>query len=186
MKNICVGIAGPSASGKSTIARMLVQGIGAKLFCLDDYFIANTARPVVNGFSSFERPEQYDGTRLAAQVAMALETGPVVAEGFLLFKYHAILALCHLKFFIAIPSEVIVSRRRSRRDMGHGKAAGVERAFDAHGVHEWEWFGKAQADIPGVLSIDGNQPIGLVIRDFQSHLPSLNLVAPVSAHAGRR
>lgn len=56
-----LAIAGPSCSGKSTIARLLATETGARLLHLDAYWRRGCERPVVNGAPSHERPEQYDG-----------------------------------------------------------------------------------------------------------------------------
>lgn len=176
VRNICIGIAGPSASGKSNIARTIANQIGGRCFCLDDFFISGTRRHIVNGFPSFERPDQYDGAEMAVQVRDALKSGPVVAEGFLLFKYPETLALCDHKYFIAVPSSVIVSRRTGRRKIGSGKAPQVEQAFDAHGIQEWEEFGASQSTIPGVVVVNGNLPSGLVLWQFHDHCPEYGLV----------
>ena len=156
--HFCIGIAGPSSSGKSTLSRLLAADLNANRFCLDDFFLRKARRPIVNGMPSFERPAQYDGVRMADCIRTSLTDGPVVAEGFLLFCYHSIVELCSARLFIAVQPEVVTSRRLARRISGNGRSAAVERAFDVHGQSEWESFGACQALTPNVVVLDGNLP----------------------------
>jgi hypothetical protein len=159
-----VGVAGPSASGKSTLAAGLAAALGARHLCLDDYFVPGAERPVVNGCPSFERPHQYDGARMALDVAAARAVGPVVAEGFLLFAYPALLAACDVRLFVQIGEAEVVARRAARRSVGGGKAERVERAFAAHGLEEWRRFGAGQASAEGVAVLDGTLPPEELLR----------------------
>lgn len=165
-----VGIAGPSCSGKSTVARLVAAEMGARLFHLDAHWIRGCLRPIVNGEPSFERPHQYNGAALARQVQehlAAFPEIPVVVEGFLLYLYPECMALCTVMTFLDVPMDVLLARRTLRAQTagdhaGGGKKAAAERAWLANGVEEWTSFGAAQAALPGVVRIDAvGQPSGV-------------------------
>lgn len=161
-----LGIVGASCSGKSTVARLVAQATGAQLFHLDAYVIPGVDHPIVCGEPSYERPHQYDGARLAQDVAEFAGTHPdtpVVVEGFLLFCYPACLALCTTKIFLDAPHSALVARRQARAASGknpmgfhaggaHDTAA--ERGWLANGLEEWARFGAIQATLPGVIRVD--------------------------------
>jgi chloramphenicol 3-O-phosphotransferase len=152
-----IGIAGPSCSGKTTIARVLAKRMRARLLHLDAFWIRGSAKPLVDGHPSFERPEQYDGAALLRSALDASIDGDVVIEGFLLFAYPGILEACASAFLIDVPHEELV-RRRLRRGpessddvAGAGRVAQADRGWIAHGRKEWERYGAPQAGLPGVV-----------------------------------
>lgn len=169
-RSLVIGIAGPSSSGKSTLATRLASELDAAHLCLDDYFIPAAAREVVNGRPSFEQPSQYDGDLMAEEVSEACAKGPVVAEGFLLFVYPALLNACHVRFLISLDDEAVVSRRKARRHAGAGRSEKAERAFDAHGIQEWQRFGAPQSSLPGVIQLDGAMPPDQILSIARSHI----------------
>src|SRR3546814_11372068 len=78
-----IGIAGPSCSGKSSLASLIAGRTVATHLCLDRFWIRKAPAVYRDGFRSFERPDLYDGKAMASAALTAAETGPVVAEGFL-------------------------------------------------------------------------------------------------------
>lgn len=158
-----IGIAGPSCSGKSTVARELAAATGALLLHLDGRWVKGAEKPVVNGHRSYERPHQYDGASLLREIRAAAEAGrDVVAEGFLLFAYPGIAEICDHRFFLEVPHQELVRRRLARSAAGGnatwgtvGNDAVVDVGWLAHGREEWEAFGAPQALLPGIVILDG-------------------------------
>lgn len=162
-KPVVVGIAGPSCSGKTTVSEVLAKTIGAKVFHFDDYFCDEVPRAIVNGHESFERPELYDGVRMAADIAKHISEHPhtsVVAEGFMLFCYPELYKICDAHIFLHLDTETIMERRKARAlERGYealaGKQAKFERSFIANGIEEWNRFGLKQCFLPGVFFLSG-------------------------------
>ena len=155
-----IGIAGPSCSGKTTLARQLVLALDGKLFSLDDYYVRGSMRK----YGTCERPENYDDGKLYAEIdAFAVEHPGrhIVVEGFLLFLYPR-LVFSHM-FFIDIPDEIAVARRRARLSTADGKAGSVEEAWFKTGLAEWKMYGAKQAQIPGIIHLphEGSEQLEL-------------------------
>ena len=156
MNGDIVGIAGPSCSGKTTVARALAARMKARLLHLDRFWISGAHRPLVGGHESFERPDQYDGAALLTAALHAAEEGPVVIEGFLLFAYPGILETCSSAFLLDVSHEELVRRRIGRVGeagddvAGEGRVPEADRGWHAHGREEWERYGAPQASLPGV------------------------------------
>lgn len=169
-----IGIAGPSCSGKSTLARLLAASLGAERLCLDDFYLSRHPRRYVESggarVRSFEHPQAYDGEALLRWVGG--QDGPVVAEGFLLFLYPGSEAIFDRMIFVDLPWEEIVARRSARKGQN---AAKVEASFSAIGRGEWELFGARQRDLPGVTVIDGRRPIGDLLTECE------RVLAPVAS-----
>jgi len=148
--NLCIGIAGPSCSGKTTLTGRLSEILGAKAFSLDDYYIRGSKRQ----YGTCERPENYDGAQLSEDIARfaAGEPGrPIIVEGFLLFLYLC-LSFSH-RFFIDVPEHIAVARRRARMNTPMGKPSSIEEAWLQTGLAEWRQYGAGQANLPGVVHL---------------------------------
>ena len=62
---LVIGIAGPSCSGKSTIASAVAQKLVAPVVCLDYQYDKNAPHMFTDGIRTFERPDLYRGNELA-------------------------------------------------------------------------------------------------------------------------
>lgn len=147
-----IGIAGPSCSGKSTLAKALALNLGAESATLDDYYRARSPKILVDGHRSYERPEQYDGAGLARHAIARRDAVPdraIVLEGFLLFRYPELREIVDVGFFIELAPEAIVARRRTRG----GRPS--DRSFDAIGIAEWLRFGAGQSTLPNIVTLAG-------------------------------
>lgn len=173
-----IGIAGPSCSGKSTVARLLAAGLGATRLCLDDFYLKGHARRhvAVDGVRhrSFEHPEAYDGDALLSWCRS--QGGPVVAEGFLLFLYPGAEATFDRMVFIDLPWDEVVARRTLRKGQ---TAAKVDASFAAIGRSEWELFGARQRELPGLRVLDGRLPVSELLAECEA------LVAGVGVQPAR-
>lgn len=178
--DMLMAIAGPSCSGKTTLARIVARILGAPLLHLDRRWMARIERPVVNGHQSFERPEQYDGAGLLDETMRAMECSEhVVVEGFLLFTYPGFHEAADRRILLDVPHEVVARRRLERAqakaaldDVAGGRSGAADAGWQAHGREEWDRFGAWQRDLPGmeVVTHDmlGNDVGGLdrVARDI--------------------
>jgi uridine kinase len=177
-----VGIAGPSCSGKTTIARLLAERMRAKLLHLDAFWIKGSERPLVNGHPSFERPEQYDGAALLRSAIEASRDGDVVIEGFLLFAHPETLAACAHAFLIDVPHDELV-RRRLRRGTesgddvaGSGRVEAADRSWMAHGQEEWRRYGAPQRDLPGVRTVSPDVDEGRRLESIEAVLSEMSTI----------
>lgn len=151
-------IAGPSCSGKTTLARMVADRLKAPLLHLDRHWLRHVDRPIVDGHRSFERPDQYDGHALLEQTVEALSNHRhVVVEGFVLLTYPGFLDLAHRAIYLDIPHDVISARRTARsaagsslEDVPGGRSSKADDAWLAHGRREWFDHGERQRHLPGV------------------------------------
>jgi uridine kinase len=176
-KMITIGIAGPSCSGKSSIARRLEKVLESDVLSLDQFAI-NGAERVYIGFTgekirSFEQPQLYDGARTAFVIKQIIDKGLctfesmkipeytlenktlykkkyLVAEGFLLFTYQDILPLIDYKFYIDLGEEEAIKRRKLR-----GNLPKSDENFMKIGMKEYEIYGLPQKKIPGIIILDG-------------------------------
>ena len=186
-----LGIAGPSASGKSTVAYRLAKDLGAHLISLDDLWIRGSDHPLVNGHPSYERPEQYDGAagaRAAHAARHAHPKRPVIIEGFLAFTYPEVVAACDRMVFVDVPEEVIVARRQARilqrgLPQAGSKDERVEAAWRHNGIIEWRRFGASQKGVPGVCVVDGTRPIDEVVAAAAAEIQDLRAALPAGVAA---
>ncbi len=168
-----IGIAGPSCSGKSTIAEAIASTLGIELLHLDGRWISKAEKPVVNGHPSYEQPHQYDGASLLAEMKAAHAEGrDILVEGFLLFCFPEILDLCDHRFYIDVAHEELVRRRTARTAAGGnatwaalGSDDVVDRGWLAHGREEWERWGLPQSKLTGVVILDGHRPAAESAQD---------------------
>lgn len=160
-----ISIAGPSCSGKTTLARLLGEALRAPTFHLDRHYLAGVEHPLVDGHPSFEQPHQYDAAALRATVDAALADNPIViAEGFLLLTYPCFANASDLSACLDIPHNVLADRRAARAaqaaaasDVAGGRVKKADDGWQAHGRGEWERFGASQLTIPGVRIIKPTQ-----------------------------
>ena len=155
-----IGIAGASCSGKSTLSNHLAESIGADIFHFDDYWIRGCHKPIINGEPSFERPEQYDGDALFADVMGAIEKNPgrpIIMEGILVFMHEKIHQMCSDRFFLDHGSdELLIARRRARAQAGGGMSES-DRSWLANGIEEWRQYGNRQRYMRDVVVLNALQ-----------------------------
>ena len=132
-KPYVVGIAGGSASGKSTLCALLEKNLAdcrLAVFHMDKYFKPEEERPLAKApvtgkiYSDHNCPETADLPRLRRDLAAACgdaETDVIIIEGLLTLWDDEIVSRLDLKLFVDCrPDERIV--RRLRRNMGWGLA----------------------------------------------------------------
>lgn len=127
-KPYIIGIAGGSASGKSTFAAQLVQCLearGVSCLCLstDAYFLPEDQRPRATSPVSGKRyrddnhPEAFDLARLVQDVQQTVRQATVaviVVEGLLALYDESIREQLERKLYIDCPADVRVTRRIQR------------------------------------------------------------------------
>jgi uridine kinase len=131
-KPLVVGIAGGSASGKSTLAQRLVQaldGLGVEVLGMDRYFrrvrpkmVAPITRVV---YDDHNHPESFDLAGLVRDLdaLLAREDMPqvVIVEGLMTLYDEQLRARLDLKIFLDAPSDERIVRRL-KRNMARGMA----------------------------------------------------------------
>jgi len=140
MKPYLVGIAGPSASGKSTVSKMLIEKYpSAARIDLDDFFFSKDTFPHHNGWSNWELPQNLDFSKLHSTLLALIKgrtvtvpdyskkegkavgekiVGPkdlIIAEGFYLFHDRKIRDLFDFKIFLDLPEYIQMKRRLERQ-----------------------------------------------------------------------
>ncbi len=140
MRPYLVGIAGPSASGKSTVSKMLIERDPSVVrINLDDFFFSKDTFPLHNGWSNWELPQNLDFSKLHSTLSDLLEgrtvTVPdyskkegkaisekivrpkdlIIAEGFYLFHDKRVRDLLDLKIFLDLPENLQLKRRIERQ-----------------------------------------------------------------------
>lgn len=152
-------ISGPSASGKSTLARAAANALQRPLILLDNYFIPEPRRFVKTASGlvrNYEDPRSYDGDEVA-RLARAHPSGAVL-EGFCLLAYPSVMSLPGLRFYLDVPFDVCVERRRARRPQRRSDAS-----FFLIGRDETARHVESQKHLPGVVVINGMLPISTIL-----------------------
>lgn len=120
-----VGIAGESASGKSTVSDCLAErltGLKVKVIHADDYFKLESERPVVMGITNGKsyvddnHPNTLDLEKFYADVetAVADEWDVILLEGIFILWDEKILPLLDLKIYVDCDSDERFVRRIKR------------------------------------------------------------------------
>ncbi len=112
-----IGIAGGSASGKSTLAKRLAEATGARHISMDHYYKPYEELPVVLGtdgveYKDYNCPEAFFTTRLVNDLQSIRED--VILEGLLILHEKKLRDLCDLRIFLDCPADVRVVRRLLR------------------------------------------------------------------------
>lgn len=125
---VIIGIAGGSASGKSTFAEVLEEKLSdcrVSVIHMDSYFkpYGNLPRSVspVSGkiYTDYNHPDSFELERFRADLANATDADAVIAEGLLILWDDAVRGMLNLKLFVDCPSDERIVRR-IRRNMTWG------------------------------------------------------------------
>ncbi len=183
---VLIGLAGPSASGKSTLARWAQAELNyLEVVKLDAFFREAVEFPMVGGWRNWELPENIrcdelcqclselragreaevpiyskpEGRRTGSRVA---QPAPIVlVEGFLLYAEPRVRDLLDCRVYLET-SVVAQRRRREERD-----PAGFDgEYFDQVVAPGWRRYGAAGRDYAQVV-LDGDRELEAVGRDFR-------------------
>jgi len=124
-KPYLVGIAGGSASGKSTFCEKLEKSLGMpniKSLHMDRYFKPKNERPFVKAFvtgikyTDDNHPLTVDHDKLMADLKQLLEEGHdiIIVEGLLTLWYDDLYSMLDLKLFMECESDERLARRIKR------------------------------------------------------------------------
>jgi uridine kinase len=141
-----IGVAGGTGSGKSTIARALVDRIGGCVIDADSYYVDRSAVPAAERrLCNYDEPAAIDDslliehlTRLARGEAVArpvysfathtrvgvtpvLPAKVIVVEGLFTLWWEKLRALLNLKVFVDAPADLRLARRLKRDLMERGR-----------------------------------------------------------------
>jgi len=147
MKPRLLGIAGPSCSGKTELARWISRWTGAHILNLDHYYTDLAHLPLeVRARTNFDEPASVDSSRILADAgALALgqairaprydfatharQAGDevvdpgelVILEGLFALYWPELRALFDLKLYVDAPDEVCFERRLKRDTVERGR-----------------------------------------------------------------
>lgn len=159
---IIVGITGPSCSGKTTIARIAAQLLNTELVHADKHHIKNATRPIVNGYPSYERPDQYDMDAALKYAQSTPQKHVICIEGFHLFNNINMLDATNLRYYVDVPFNICLQRRQQRSQQPSydgvwkdGARPDIDAGFMAHGEQEWTTFGAPQQYVENCIILDG-------------------------------
>lgn len=163
MAPVFISVAGPSCSGKSTLARVLAEQTNALLIHVDKFYKSDVNRPIINGYPSYERPDQYDGERALKEALEKYENErtSIIFEGFMALTYPNVPAVSDFMFMLDVPFDEQVRRRKLRSaskeydGVWERARLDIDEGFYAHGAEEWKRFGETQKSIPGVTVLNG-------------------------------
>ncbi len=117
---LIVGIAGGSASGKSTFAQALaerLEGLEVRVMGMDAYFVQD--KPLHKGplsdreWPDFNQPASFHLDRLAADLD-AMDGQVVIVEGLLVLHDDEIRGRCDIRLFVDAPADERICRRLKR------------------------------------------------------------------------
>lgn len=122
-KPYIIGIAGGSASGKSTLAERLVSEFSpynTKLFAMDSYYKPERDLPLViteNGkqYRDYNCPDSFELGQLKSDIQEAKDNyDMIIIEGVLALWDNEICNLCNLRVFVDCPADIRIVRRIKR------------------------------------------------------------------------
>jgi uridine kinase len=147
MKPRLLGIAGPSCSGKTELARWLSRQTGAHILNLDHYYKGLAHLPLeVRARTNFDEPASVDSLQIFADAGLlaaghsiraplydfatharaagdeVIEPGSlVILEGLFALYWPELRALLDFKFYVDAPDEVCLDRRLKRDVIERGR-----------------------------------------------------------------
>ncbi len=109
-----IGIAGGSASGKTTLAKRLAEATGAKHLSMDSYYKPYDQLPDSIGtdgqiYKDFNCPQAFDTSKLIRDAKAY--TGDLILEGLFILHEKKLRDLCDLRIFLDCPADIRVVRR---------------------------------------------------------------------------
>lgn len=118
MKKLIVGIGGPSCSGKSFIARMLLQQNNHfVLIHQDDYYKRQDEIPKTpdGSYEDWDCLEAFDMDKMIQDVTLLKEYNEnIIMEGILIFNHPQLLSLIDIKVLLECDYEICSARRKER------------------------------------------------------------------------
>ena len=117
-----LGIAGGSASGKSTLAKKLAEATGAVRISMDDYYKPYEQLPEAVGrdgkvYKDYNCPEAFYTEKLLKDLENT--PGDVILEGLFVLALPELREKCRYTVFLDCPADVRVLRR-VKRNLGWG------------------------------------------------------------------
>lgn len=196
-----IGICGPSCSGKSSVAKSLAKQLRCDVISVDFFYAFECEKTYIehNGetIRSFERPEHYDGARVANIVKELREKGRVtiqrlphetsknfieetliekeflIIEGFQLLNYPELERQIDESFYIDLEFEELAKRRMQRYDRGS-----KDDDFVKIGKQEWEHIGLNQKEKANYV-LDGMKTIPELTKEIINILQQNNITFSV-------
>lgn len=200
---ICIGIAGPSCSGKTTVARRLAELLPgeATIFGLDSYYSDLSHLPYQERKKfNFDEPAALEDGLLADHLA-ALSRGdairrPVydfpthtrvagrfddvvageflIVEGLFTFHWPRVREIFHLKAFLAAPDPVCLERRKERDIRERGRTVAFVLEQFSSIVRPGNEHYIAPTRVYADLVLDGESPIEETARKIYDGVMTLS------------
>lgn len=120
---LCIGIAGGSGSGKSTVSELLRNGLSScnvTVIALDQFFKPVDQLPTYYSQHheapqpDFNRPDSLDAEAMLAYCQNLTATGVIILEGHLGLYYPALRELMDIKCFVECELTEMLARRTAR------------------------------------------------------------------------
>lgn len=172
-----VGLAGPSCSGKTTLAREIVRISPQEVTILsfDKYWIDLIPKIRPDELPDWESPESYDAARFIRDLQdlkrgkrTTTQSNLLLVEGFLIYHSPISRACFNKKLFIDLPEEEIIRRRLARSRITFGIHDEREYVYKMllPGLRRWVYPQRQYAD----LILDGFKPVDVLAQEVLSVL----------------
>ena len=117
-----IGIAGGSASGKTTLAKRLGEATGATVVSMDAYYKPHDKLPEAVGkdgklYKDYNCPEAFHTEKLLEDLKKL--QGDVILEGLFILALPSLREKCHHTVFLDCPADIRILRR-AKRNLGWG------------------------------------------------------------------
>ncbi len=157
-----IGIGGPSRSGKSTLANLLMvyyRKVGKKaiVFHQDDFVFPETKIPKINGRTDWESPTSIDNALLYEVVAeFKNRFDVVIVDGFYAFIDPSLNAIFDVRIFLKISKKTFLERKS--KDTRWGK---VPLWYFEHIWQAFQKFGIPDFTLHPFIQLSGQKVFGL-------------------------
>lgn len=203
-KNILVGIAGPSCSGKTTISQLIVEAREYTLVRQELYWKDPIRFPIINGLKNWELPQnlkfdmlhknlsdlknnvvtdvpEWKGIHLIG-LREIKPSSVIIVEGFLLFYDRSVRDLLDFKIYLDIPNSLSIERRllRYKRNADNRKRVDTSRKIDYY-KYALEVYCKNGLPTKKFadLVLDGTKPIQENLGKILSKIDELKNKKPI-------
>lgn len=130
-----VGISGPSRSGKSTLAKQLIDSLKPKkvlILDMDDYVLPAASIPKIKDRTDWERPESVDYERMIEVIENKnSEADFIIVEGILVFAHQELSQLFDFSILVKISKETFLERRSKETRWGDEPFWYLEHIWDS-------------------------------------------------------
>lgn len=154
-------LVGPSGSGKTSLAHELSRLLNLPVVSMDDFRAKSYPKqqfPYVwikgQRIRNYESPTCWDPVAISSKLRTMSQRGEGwIAEGNHLLVYPAVAELESERYYLDVPFEVSLERRKSRH-----RFSPADESFAAIGREQTQLWVAPQRLLPGVVTFDGRRP----------------------------